>query len=143
MAELLGEHHYQMDPKGRISLPAKFRDALADGVYLTLGQDGCLYAFPRPEWEREKARVQERDISQPGNRAYARFFFGSAERVELDAQGRLVVPRKLREVARLAREAVVIGVSDRLEIWAREAWEDYLLANQGQYAMGALRPERG
>lgn len=142
MAELLGEHHYQMDPKGRISLPAKFRDAFSDGVYLTLGQDGCLFAFPRGEWDRTKAEFQALPISDPQSRAYTRMFFGNAERVDLDAQGRLVLPRNLRERAHLGREVAVVGVSDRLEIWAREAWERYEQSHEVSYSTGALVPER-
>ncbi len=143
MAELLGEHHYQMDPKGRISLPGKFRDALSEGVYLTLGQDECLYAFPHDQWLREKEVVEARTIAEPSNRAYARVFFGNAERVELDPQGRLVVPRKLRDKVRLERDVAVVGVSDRLEIWATEVWERYQQAHEGQYASGTLRPQGG
>ncbi|HYH27253.1 MAG TPA: division/cell wall cluster transcriptional repressor MraZ [Actinomycetota bacterium] len=141
MAELLGEHHYQMDPKGRISLPGKFRDAFSEGVYLTLGQDGCLFAFPRPEWERRRAEVAALPISDPRNRAYTRMFFGTAERVELDAQGRLVLPRALRESARLDREVAVVGVSDRLEVWSWEEWERYRSSHGGAYASGSLVPE--
>ncbi len=141
MAELLGEHHYQMDPKGRISLPVKFREAFADGVYLTLGQDECLYAFPATEWQRAREEVQARTIAEPRNRAYARVFFGNAERMELDPQGRLVVPRKLRDKVRLGRDVAVVGVSDRLEIWGREVWERYAQAHEGSYASGTLRPQ--
>jgi MraZ protein len=143
VAELLGEHHYQMDPKGRISLPVRFRDSLADGIYLTLGQDECLYAFPQREWQRELQAVEARTIADPANRAYARVFFGNAERAELDPQGRLVVPRKLRDKVRLGREVTVIGVSDRLEIWPREVWERYQQAHESSYATGGLRPESG
>lgn len=142
VAELLGEHHYQMDPKGRISLPAKFRESFEEGVYLTLGQDGCLFAFPREEWDRRRGEVEALAISDPRNRAYARMFFGNAERADLDAQGRLVLPRKLRERARLRREVAVVGVSDRLEIWAKEAWEQYAEAHEGSYSAGSLVPER-
>lgn len=143
MADLLGENHYQMDPKGRISLPTKFRDEFGEGVYLTLGQDGCLYAFPREEWELERARVKGLVISAGSNRAYARMFFGNAERVELDAQGRLVIPRKLREAIHLGREVTVLGVADRLEIWAKDAWERYSQALEGSYSAGTLAPESG
>lgn len=142
VAELLGARQYQMDPKGRISLPAGFRDAFSEGVYLTLGQDGCLFAFPRGEWDRRRAEVQDLAISDPRNRAYARMFFANAERVDLDAQGRLVVPRKLREVARIEKEVTVLGVSDRVEIWEQEAWERYEEAHEGSYSSGALVPER-
>ncbi|HET6776969.1 MAG TPA: division/cell wall cluster transcriptional repressor MraZ [Actinomycetota bacterium] len=142
VAELLGEHLYQMDPKGRISLPAKFREGFEEGIYLTLGQDGCLFAFPQGEWDRRKGEVESLAISDPKNRAYARMFFGRAERVDLDAQGRLVVPRKLRDDAHLGRDVAVVGVSDRLEIWDRQAWDRYSHAHEGSYSTGQLIPER-
>jgi len=142
VAELLGEHTYQMDPKGRISLPAKFRDAFKPGVHLTLGQEGCLYAFPQEEWQREKQRVEERALANPSSRGYTRVFFGNAEHVDLDAQGRLVVPRRLREKAGLARDVAVVGVSDRLEIWSLEAWERYAEEQESSYRSGTLAAER-
>lgn len=142
MAELLGEHHYQMDPKGRISLPAKFREAFKAGVHLTLGQEGCVYAFPREEWEREKERVQELSLSDRGSRGYNRVFFGNAEHVDLDGQGRLVVPRRLRDKVRLDRDVSVVGVSDRMEIWPEEEWRRYSEGLETSYRTGALTPER-
>ncbi|HWO69265.1 MAG TPA: division/cell wall cluster transcriptional repressor MraZ [Actinomycetota bacterium] len=142
MAELLGTHSYQLDPKGRISLPARFREALADGAFLTLGQDGCLYCFPRAEWEARAEEVRRAPLSDPDGRAYARMFFGSAEPVELDAQGRLVVPQRLRAQVGIRREVVVVGVFDRLEIWDREAHERYLDAYGGAYQAGTLYPGR-
>lgn len=141
MAELLGQHRYQLDAKGRIALPAKFRDAFGEGVYLTLGQDDCLYAFPRDEWDRRKQEVQERPISGQDARAYARMFFGNAERVELDSQGRLVIPQRLRAQVRLEREAVVVGVSERLDIWAAATWDRYEQTHGGAYTSGALEPD--
>jgi MraZ protein len=140
--ELVGEHHYQVDTKGRISLPTKFREAFEEGVYLTLGQDGCLFAFPRREWDRRKEEVQALPISDPTNRAYARMFFGNADRVDLDPQGRLVLPRTLRETAHLGRQVAVVGVSDRLEIWDGAEWGRYREAHGGSYSSGALVPER-
>jgi MraZ protein len=142
VAELLGEHTYQMDPKGRISLPGKFRDAFKAGVHLTLGQEGCLYAFPKEEWEREKERVEDRALSNPASRGYTRVFFGNAEHVDLDGQGRLVVPRRLREKTELGREVAVVGVSDRLEIWPLEAWDRYSDQQESSYRSGALAAER-
>ncbi len=142
MAELLGEHHYQMDPKGRISLPGKFRDAFKAGVHLTLGQEGCLYAFPDDEWGREKQRVQERALSNPASRGYTRVFFGNAEHVDLDTQGRLVVPRRLREKVGLGRDVAVVGVSDRLEIWPEEDWARYAAEAEASYRSGVLAADR-
>ena len=141
MAELLGTHRYQLDPKGRISLPARFRDAFADGAVLTLGQDGCLFCFPRAEWTARAAEVRTLPLSNAQSRAYARMFFGKAESVELDAQGRLLVPQRLRVEVGISREAVVLGVFDRMEIWDREAHERFESGNAGAYQAGTLAPE--
>ena len=141
MAELLGQHRYQLDAKGRIALPAKFRDAFAGGVYLTLGQDGCLYAYPREEWERRSGEIRSAPLSGQEARDYARMFFGNADRVELDGQGRLVIPQQLRGRIGLDREAVVLGVSERLEVWSGPAWDRYEAARAGAYVSGALQPE--
>ena len=103
---------------------------------------GCLFAFPREEWDRRKREVQELPISEPANRAYARMFFGNADRVNLDPQGRLVLPRALRETAHLGREVAVVGVSDRLEIWDGAEWQRYRESHGGSYSSGSLVPER-
>jgi MraZ protein len=142
VAELLGEHQYQMDPKGRMSLPADYREELGAGVYITLGMDGCLWAFPEEEWARQRRDVESWPLSAPGNRAYARVFFGNAERVELDGQGRLVVPRRLRDKARLERDVVVMGVGNRLEIWSQQALARSQEDVETRYRTGALLPER-
>jgi MraZ protein len=141
VAELLGQHRYQLDPKGRMALPGKFRDAFADGVFLTLAEDGCLYAFPRDEWDRRRDELRSRATSSQTARARARIFFANAEHAELDSQGRLVIPQQLRAQVRLQREAVVIGVAEWLEIWPADAWQRYEEQHAGAYASGALDPE--
>jgi MraZ protein len=138
--ELLGEHRYQLDPKGRISLPAKFRDAFDEGLYLTLGQEGCLFGFPKEEWDRRREEVELRGLTDPRARAYARVFMAYADRIELDGQGRLVIPQKLRQKAGLAREVVVTGAGARLDIWSPDAWDRYLAAYEAQYISGTLAP---
>jgi MraZ protein len=141
VAELLGQHRYQLDTKGRIALPAKFRESFADGVFLTLGQDGCLFAFPKDEWDGRAREVRSRPLNGQHARAYARMFFGNAERVDLDSQGRLVIPQKLRTGVGIGRDVIVIGVSDRLEIWSGEVWDRYEQSQAGAYTSGSLEPE--
>lgn len=141
MAELLGQHRYQLDAKGRVALPARFRDPFSEGVFLTLGQDGCLYAYPKEEWERQSEGVRSSALPGRDARAFARMFFGHAERVDLDGQGRLVVPQKLRTQVGMGREAVVIGVHDHLELWPAQAWDRYEQDNAGGYSAGTLQPE--
>lgn len=138
MAELLGTHSYQLDPKGRISLPGRFREALAGGAVLTLGQDGCLFCFPRAEWEERSREIRALPLSDAEGRAYARMFFGKAEAVELDSQGRLLIPQRLRSEVGIGKEAVVLGVFDRMEIWDRATHERYEQSHGGAYQAGAL-----
>jgi MraZ protein len=143
VAELLGTHSYQLDPKGRVSLPARFREAFADGAWLTVGQDGCLFAFPRAEWERASDEVAASPLSDAAGRAYARIFFGQSDEARLDGQGRLTIPGRLRETVGIAKEVVVLGVRDRMEIWDRETYERYVTAYAGAYQAGTLAPGQG
>ncbi len=140
VADLLGTHSYQLDAKGRISLPGRFREALQEGAYLTLGQDGCLYVFPHSVWERVSEEVDAASISSAEGRAYSRIFFGSAEGLAPDGQGRLTIPLRLRQAAGIEREAVVLGVRDRIEIWGKPAWDRYSEQYGGAYQSGAITP---
>jgi len=137
---LLGTHSYQLDQKGRISLPAKFRERLEDGAFLTLGQDGCLWVFPQSEFDRVSDEVHAASLGSPEGRAYSRIFFGSADDVKPDGQGRLTIPLRLRQQAGIEREAVVIGVRDRIEVWDRTTWERYSDQFGGAYQTGAISP---
>jgi MraZ protein len=139
VAELLGTHSYQLDPKGRISLPSRFREVFADGAVLTLGQDGCLFCFPRAEWEARSSEVRAVPLSDSEGRAYSRMFFGKAESVELDSQGRLLVSQRLRTEVGIRKDVVVLGVFDRMEIWDRAAHERYEQAHGGAYQAGTLQ----
>ena len=113
MAGLLGTHSYVLDPKGRVSLPARFREAFADGCWLTIGQDNCLYVFPRAEWDRRAAEVGSPLLSDAAGRAYGRMFFGKAHEAELDSQGRVTIPGRLREEVGITKDVIVLGVMDR------------------------------
>jgi MraZ protein len=140
VTELLGTHRYQLDPKGRVSLPSRFRAAFADGCWLTMGQDRCLYVFPRAEWERRSEEVGAAPLSDTDGRAYARFFFGSSDEARLDGQGRVTIPQRLREAAGIDKEVVVLGVRERMEIWDRETYEQYERAFADAYQSGTLEP---
>ena len=141
MADLTGTHTYQLDPKGRMSLPGRFRTAFAEGAFLTLGQEGCLYAFPSKEWDRQSEEARATPQSGPQARAYARMFFGNAEQVDLDSQGRLLVPQKLRSQLGIGREAVVRGVGSYMEIWERGTFDSYDQQYRPQYEAGSLQAE--
>jgi MraZ protein len=134
VAELVGLHRYQLDDKGRIALPAKFRAAFVEGVYLTLGVDGCLWGFPREEWERRSQEV--RAGLGEADRHRERMFFAFAEGSAL-RQGRLTIPGRLRELVGLGREVVVVGVSSRIEVWPAATWERYEQDHMQTYLAGA------
>jgi MraZ protein len=143
VAELLGAHSYSLDPKGRVSLPQRFREAFADGAWLTVGQDRCLYVFPKPEWERRSEEVASFPLSDNDGRAYARLFFGSSDEAKVDSQGRVTIPQRLRENVGIRKDVVVLGVRDRMEIWDRDTFERYQDAYEGAYQAGTLDPRRG
>jgi len=128
---LLGEHEHSLDDKNRLTLPAKLRAAFADGVVVSRGLDGCLFAYPRTEWERLAARITALDPLGEDARAMRRHFFAGASQSELDRQGRLVLPPTLIEHAGLGREVTVAGVYDHLEIWDRAKWRQRLHEVEG------------
>ncbi len=142
MTELLGTHSYQLDPKGRVSLPARFREAFADGVWLTIGQDGCLYVFPRAEWQRRSDEVAASPLSDADGRAYSRLFFGASDEAKLDSQGRVTIPQRLRDAVGIKKDVVVLGVRDRMEIWDRRSYARYEQSFAGAYQSGTLEPRR-
>lgn len=119
----LGEYQHSVDDKGRLVMPSKFRDRLEDGCVITKGQEHCLYVFPMDRWEIEVERVNRLPRTNRRNRNYARSFFGAATDQSLDKQGRIQLPPTLRAFADLGKDVVVVGVSDRVEVWNVEAWE--------------------
>jgi MraZ protein len=129
---LLGAHEHTIDDKNRLTLPAKFRQAFADGIVITRGLDGCLFAYRRPDWGRlVESRLAALDPLSPEGRRLQRHFFSGAAEADLDKQGRVMVPKELIEHARLGRDVVIAGVHDRLEIWDRAAWRKELAAVEG------------
>jgi MraZ protein len=129
---LLGAYDHTIDDKNRLTLPAKYREAFKDGVVVTRGLDGCLYAYRRPDWDRlVESRLAPLDPLSPETRRLQRFFYAGAAEAELDKQGRVMIPAQLIEHAKLGKEVVVAGVSDRLEIWDRAAWRKELAEVEG------------
>jgi len=126
-----GEHEHTIDEKSRVTLPAKFRHALADGVVLVRGIDGTVDVYPRATWEADMARIAELDALNRESRDMKRFVFTGATPAELDRQGRVVLPPKLAERADLGRDVVVLGVQDHIEIWNRARWARHLEAIEG------------
>jgi MraZ protein len=129
---LLGAHEHTIDDKNRLTLPAKYREAFIDGIVITRGLDGCLFAYRRPDWDRlVESRLAPLDPLSPETRRLERFFYAGATEAELDKQGRVMIPAQLIEHAQLGRDVVVAGVNDRLEIWDRAAWRRELAEVEG------------
>lgn len=130
---LLGEYEHTIDDKNRLTLPAKFRRAFADGVVLSRGLDGCLYAYPRDRWERDvESRLAALDPLSREARQMRRHFFAGATLDGLDKQGRVTIPPVLLKHANLDRDAVVAGMHDHLEIWDHAAWQAQLADLEGR-----------
>ena len=130
----LGTHSPRLDDKGRLFLPAKYRDELKEGLVITKGQERCLYVFPLAEFERITEQLSTAPVTAKAVRDYSRVFFASASDEKPDGQGRITVPAPLREYAGLARDCVVIGANTRVEVWDAGAWERYLADTEGGFA---------
>lgn len=130
----LGTHHPKLDDKGRIFLPAKFRELLQGGLVMTKGQEHCLYVFPRDEFTVYAQQLQSAPLSSKGARDYIRVLLSGASDEIPDRQGRVTIPAPLRAYADLAKECVVIGTGSHVEIWDSTRWADYLETNEPVYA---------
>jgi MraZ protein len=122
---LLGEYQHNLDSKGRLSVPKKFRADLGRGAILTKGLDGCLFLYPKAEWERLSAKLRELPVTQAETRAFERYLFGGAVETEFDSLGRIKIPIYLIAYAGLVKQAVTIGVLERVEIWEKDRWNKF------------------
>jgi MraZ protein len=120
-----GEYRHTVDDKGRVAVPARFRTQLAEGAFVSRWLDACLAIHTRAGWDALAAKVAELPITDQGSRLFQRFIFAGAVEVEVDRQGRILLPAFLREAAGLDGEAVVVGSRDHAEIWAPARWDDY------------------
>ena len=121
----LGTHSPNLDDKGRLFLPARFRDVLEPGVVITKGQENCLYVFKKEDFQVRAALLQQASLTQRSAREYGRMFFSSAHDDTPDKQGRVTIPLTLRTYAKLTKDCVVLGANDRLEIWDAAEWQAY------------------
>jgi MraZ protein len=129
---LLGEHEHTLDDKNRLTLPARFRQAFAEGIVVTRGMDGCLFAYTPQDWNTlVQGRLATLDPLSKEGRRMQRFFYAGATEAELDKQGRVGIPGALLDHAKLGRDVVVAGVHDHLEIWDRAAWRLELAEVEG------------
>lgn len=120
----IGNYQHGFDTKGRIIIPSKFRAALGERFVITRGLDNCIFVYPREEWEIFEGKIKALP-STKDSRAFSRFFFSGASECDVDKQGRILVPGHLREYAKIDKDAVVIGVANRVEIWSQDAWAEY------------------
>ncbi len=126
MPVFLGTHTPRLDDKGRLFLPAKYRDELAGGLVITKGQERCLFVFTLAEFTQMTEKLRTAPVTSKAVRDYLRILFASASDETPDKQGRITIPLALREYAALQRDCAVIGANTRLEIWDAEAWQSYL-----------------
>lgn len=121
----MGEHQHNLDKKGRVILPARFRELLGEKFVITRGLDNSLFVYPQEEWKSLENKLKALPFTKADARAFTRFFFSGAVECETDKQGRVLIPNNLREYAFLDKEVVVIGVSNRMEIWSKDKWLKY------------------
>ncbi len=121
----IGEYNHNLDSKGRMAIPAKFRNLLKKGAVVTKGLDNCLFLYPKEKWEEMARKFADLPISQSKARAFARHLLAGAAQVEFDNQGRITLPDYLRQFAGLKKKVIVAGLYDRLEIWDEANWNKY------------------
>ena len=120
----MGEYNHVIDAKGRLIIPARFRELLGEEFIMTRGLDGCLSVYPMDEWETFEKKLRALPLTNKNARIFTRFFVAGATNCELDRQGRVLVPQPLREFAGLEKEVVLTGNLNRIEIWSKENWSE-------------------
>ncbi|MEK3891534.1 division/cell wall cluster transcriptional repressor MraZ [Bacillus sp. FSL W7-1354] len=130
----MGEYQHTIDSKGRMIIPAKFREGLGEQFVLTRGLDQCLFGYPMSEWKLIEEKLKALPLTKKDARAFTRFFFSGATECELDKQGRINIASPLLNYAKLEKECVVIGVSNRIELWSKEIWEQYVEEQEDSFA---------
>ena len=121
----IGEYSHNLDDKGRVAVPSKFRVRLNKGAVVTRGLDNCLFLYTKDEWQKMAEKLAALPISQANSRAFARLMLAGAMDVELDKQGRIILPEYLRQFAQIKKEVVIAGLYNRLEIWDQVIWSKY------------------
>lgn len=119
---LMGEFRHALDAKGRLIIPAKLREDLGERFVLTRGMDGCLFGYPLSNWNALEEKLQQLPLAKKDARAFVRFFYSAATECEYDKQGRINIPKSLQTHAALDKKCVIVGVSDRIEIWSEQRW---------------------
>ncbi|MGL5433824.1 MAG: division/cell wall cluster transcriptional repressor MraZ [Lachnospiraceae bacterium] len=120
----MGEYNHTVDAKGRLIVPSKFREQLGDEFVVTKGLDGCLFVYENTEWKILEEKLHSLPLTNANARKFSRFFLAGATTCEVDKQGRILLPAVLRDFAEITKEAVLVGVGSRIEIWSRESWNE-------------------
>lgn len=120
----MGEYNHTIDTKNRLIIPSKFREALGEEFVITKGLDGCLFVYDHAEWTAFEEKLKSLPLTNKDARTFVRFFLAGAASVEVDKQGRVLVPSVLKEFAGINKDVVLIGVASRIEIWSKERWDD-------------------
>ena len=127
---LMGEYHHNIDEKGRLTLPAKFREELGENFIITRGLDKCLFVYSMSEWDKISKQLNSLPFTKQDARSFMRFIYSGATATEFDKQGRINITSPLITYANLKKECVIIGVGDRLEIWSSDKWNDFYTTNE-------------
>lgn len=122
MIMFMGEYNHTVDAKGRLIVPSKFREQLGEEFVVTKGLDGCLFVYENTEWKALEEKLHALPLTNANARKFSRFFLAGATACEVDKQGRILLPAVLREFAKIDKDAVLVGVGSRIEIWSREVW---------------------
>ena len=132
-----GEYSHCLDKKGRVIIPAKFREVVkehfAEKFYLTRGLDGCLFVFTEESWKSQERKFRDMPFTRGESRKFNRLYFSGACETACDKQGRILIPEYLTKYAEIKEDVIMIGVSDRIEIWAKEKWEKFFHENKGSF----------
>ena len=124
-----GEHEHSVDRKGRLIIPSKFREVLKENYverfFVTRGLDTCLFVFTEDEWKKQESKFKSLSFTNSQARQFNRLYFSGACEVACDRQGRILIPPYLKEFAKIKRDVIIVGVSDRIEIWSKEYWEEF------------------
>ncbi|GFZ27726.1 division/cell wall cluster transcriptional repressor MraZ [Lactobacillus corticis] len=121
----MGEYQHNLDAKGRLIIPAKLRDQIGEKMVFTRGMEGCIFGYTVEEWQKIEAKLAKLPLTKRNARKFTRMFYSGAMEAEFDKQGRVNLTTTLKEHAGLIKECVIVGVADRIEIWAKERWDDF------------------
>jgi MraZ protein len=145
-----GQYEHALDAKDRVIIPSKFREIFkehyAEKFYVTRGLDRCLFVFPEEEWKSQESRFRAQSFTREEARKFNRLYFSGACEVLCDKQGRILIPSYLKEYAEIKQDVVIIGVSDRIEIWSKESWNQFFKDNLGSFeslAEKLIQPPKG